>query len=244
MIPQWYYFTRSLGYVLKMRSSARANGFVWKYSPLLACCNGNLFRHASMTIAAVIPYKGTLDDCTPSLLPFPIDDSGLRTPVSPERDNVVYWKTKRKINNDLLFPLTLPLILPFLLSGARTRILPSRLPTSMMASSPLNTSSPFSFPLLPSGARALSLRARVRLNRLLLHPFLARHTRPLGRIPFPFLPSPLPSFLHLLLICLLSLRVFLFLPPPSHPCLRFLRHFTLFFFTFVKSHNVLCHVLS
>jgi len=114
----------------------------------------------------------------------------------------------------------------------------------MMASSPLNTSSPFSFPLLPSGARALSLRARVRLNRLLLHPFLARHTRPLGRIPFPFLPSPLPSFLHLLLICLLSLRVFLFLPPPSHPCLRFLRHFTLFFFTFVKSHNVLCHVLS
>ena len=52
------------------------------------------------------------------------------------------------------------------------------------------------------------------------------------------------SFLHLLLIHLLSSRLSLFLPPPSHPCLRFLRHFTLFLFAFVKSHNVLCHVLS
>ena len=77
-----------------------------------------------------------------------------------------------------------------------------------------------------------------------LRPLLVRHPRPLGRIPFPFLPCPLPSFLHLLIIHLLSLRLFLFLPPPYHPCLRFLRHFTLFFFTFVKSHNVLCHVLS
>ena len=70
------------------------------------------------------------------------------------------------------------------------------------------------------------------------------HPRPLGRIPFPHLPCPLPSFLHLLLMHLLSSRLFLFLPPLYHPCLRFLRHFTLFFFTFVKSHNVLCHVLS
>jgi len=82
------------------------------------------------------------------------------------------------------------------LSGARTRILPSRLPASMMAFSPLLTSPPFFLPLLSAGARVLSLRSRVRLNRLLLHPFLARHTQPLGRIPFPFLPSPLPSFLH------------------------------------------------
>ena len=96
----------------------------------------------------------------------------------------------------LLFPLVIPLLLPFPLSGAQTRILPSRLPTSMMAFSPLLTSPPFFLPLLPTGARALSLRARVRLNRRLLHPFLARHTRPLGRIPFPFLPSPLPNFLH------------------------------------------------
>ena len=87
-------------------------------------------------------------------------------------------------------------------------------------------------------------RVRVRLNRFLVHQFLVRHPRPLGRIPFPFLPSPLPSFLHLLLIRLLSSRLFLFLPHPSHPCLRFLRHLTLFFFTFVKSYNVLCHVLS
>ena len=98
---------------------------------------------------------------------------------------------------------------------------------------------------LPSGARALFPCARVRLNRLLLRPLFVRHPRPLGRIPFPFLPCPLPSFLHLLFIHLPSSRLFLFLPPhPYHPCLRFLHHFTLFFFTFVKSHNVLCLVLS
>jgi len=114
----------------------------------------------------------------------------------------------------------------------------------MIAFFPLLTSPPVFLPLLPSGARALSPRTRVRLNRLLLHPFLVRHPLPLGRIPFPFVPCPLPSFLHLLLIRLLSSHLFLLLSPPSHPCLRFLRHFTLFFFTSVKSHNVLRHVLS
>ena len=99
--------------------------------------------------------------------------------------------------------------------------------------------------LLPSGAWVLFPCARVRLNRLFLGPLFVRHPRPLGRIPFPFLPCPLPNFLHLLFIHLLSSRLFLFLPPhPYHPCLCFLHHFTLFFFTFVKSHNVLCHVLS
>jgi len=144
----------------------------------------------------------------------------------------------------LLFPLALLILLPFSLLGARTRLLPSRLPALMMAFFPLLTSPPVFLPSLPSGARALFPCARVRLNRLLLRPLLLRHPRPLGRIPFPLLPYPLPSFLHLLLIHLLSSRLFLFLPPPYHPCLRFLRHFTLFFFTFVKSHNVLCLVLS
>jgi len=144
----------------------------------------------------------------------------------------------------LLFPLAFLILLPFPLLSARTRLLPSRLPALMMAFFPLFTSTPVFRPLLPSGARALFPRAGVRFNRLLLHPFLVRHPRPLGRIPFPFLPSPLPSFLHLLLIHLLSSRLFLFHPPPSHPCPRFLRHFTPFFFTFVKSHNVLSHVLS
>jgi len=144
----------------------------------------------------------------------------------------------------LLFPLALLILLPFPLLGARTHLLPSRLPALMMAFFPLLTSPPVFLPFLPSGARALLPRARVRLNRLLLRPLLVRHPRPLGRIPFPFLPYPLPRFLHLLLIHLLSLRLFLFLPPPYHPCLRFLRHFTLFFFTFIKSHNILCRVLS
>jgi len=80
---------------------------------------------------------------------------------------------------------------------------------------PLLTPLPVFLPLVPSGAQALSPRARVRLNRLLLYPFLARHTRPLGRIPFPFLPSPLPNFLHLLLIRLQT--VLASLPIPSHP---------------------------
>ena len=137
----------------------------------------------------------------------------------------------------LLFPLVLPLLLPSPLSGARTRILPSRLLTLTMAFFQLLIFSPFFLPLLPSGARALSPRTQVRLNRFLLHQFLARHTQPLGRIPFPLIPSPLSSFLHLLLIRLLSSCLFLFLPLSSHPCLCFLRHFTLFFFTFVKSHN-------
>ena len=144
----------------------------------------------------------------------------------------------------LLFPLAFLILLPFPLLGARTRLLPSRLPALMMAFFPLLTSPPVVLPLLPSGAWALSPRARIYLNRLLLHPFLVRHPSPLGCILLPFLPSTLPSFLHLLLIRLLSSCLFLFLPPSSHPCLRFLRHFTLFFFTFVKSHNVLCHVLS
>jgi len=144
----------------------------------------------------------------------------------------------------LLFPLADLILLPFPLLGARTRLLPSRLPALMMVFFPLLTSPPVFLPFLPSGARVLFPRARVRLNRFLLRPLFVRHPRPLGRIPFPFLPCHLLSFLHLLLIHLLSSHLFLFLSPPLYPCLRFLRYFTLFFFTFVKSHNFLCHVLS
>jgi len=56
------------GYVFKLKSRAWAGGFMWKYSPSSACCNGNLFQHASTMTAAVIPCKGTLDDNTPCLL--------------------------------------------------------------------------------------------------------------------------------------------------------------------------------
>ena len=150
------------------------------------------------------------------------------------------------------FPLLL-LLLPPSPSGARTRLLSSRLdaPTMatfpllppprlhalMMAFFPLLPSTPVSLPRIPSGARALPPRARVCLRRLLLHPFLVRHPRPLGCIPVPFLPSPLPRFLHLLLTRLLSSRLLLFLPLHSHLYLCFWRHFALFFFTFVKSHS-------
>jgi len=94
------------------------------------------------------------------------------------------------------------------------------------------------------GARALPPRARVCLRRLLLHSLLVRHPRLLGCIPFPFLLSPLHIFLHLLLISLLSSRLFLFLLPSSPPCSRFSRHFTLFYFIIVKSRSILCQVIS
>jgi len=61
---------------LKMKSATRADGFVWKYLPLLECCNDNLFQHAATTADTVIPCSGTLADRPPSLLPFPIDGSG------------------------------------------------------------------------------------------------------------------------------------------------------------------------
>jgi len=159
----------------------------------------------------------------------------------------------------LAFPLLL-LLLPPSPSGARTHLLSSRLDARMiiffplllppllhalmMAFFPLLPSTPVSLPIIPSGARALPPRARVCLRRLLLHPFLVRHPRPLGRIRFPFLTSNLHIFLRLLLISLLSSRVFLFLLVSSPPCPRFSRPFTLFFFTIVKSHSCLCHVLS
>jgi len=117
----------------------------------------------------------------------------------------------------------------------------SRFDDGILPTPHFSTRLPSPSSLLRSGS---SLLRSGRLNRLLLHPFLVRHPRPLGRIHFPFLPSPLRSFLRLLLISPLSSRVFLFLPPPSHPCLRFLPHCTLFFFNFVKSHNVLYHILS
>jgi len=74
-----------------------------------------------------------------------------------------------------LFSIALPLLLQFSFLGARTRLLPPRLSALMMEFFPLLTSPPVFLPLLTSGARALPPRARVRLRRLLLHPFFVRH---------------------------------------------------------------------
>jgi len=124
----------------------------------------------------------------------------------------------------LLLPLTLPLLLALSLLGARSRFLSSRLTVLMMVFFPLLTSPPVSFLLLPSNAQSRPPGARVRLRRLLLHPYLVQHLRhSVGRIPFPFLLSPLPRSLLLLLISLLSSLLFLFLHPlsarSSRPCL-------------------------
>ena len=59
---------------MKMRSPTRAGGFVWKYLPLLECCNNNLFLYNAITEDTVIPSSSTLVDRPPSLLPFPIVD--------------------------------------------------------------------------------------------------------------------------------------------------------------------------
>jgi len=153
----------------------------------------------------------------------------------------VHWPLTAMAFFTLLFPLALPLLLLFSLLGARTRLISSRLPALMMAFFLLLTSTPVFLPHLTSGDRALPPRARVRLRRLLLHPFLVRHPRFLGRIPFPFLPSPLPTFVHILLISLLSLHLFLFPPPIST---RAVCVTSVSFcppsssrFTFVKSHS-------
>ena len=98
-----------------------------------------------------------------------------KLPRSVSRNEV--WVVKFKVHR-ILFPLALLILLPFPLLGARTRLLPSRLPALMMAFFPLLTSPPVFLPFLPSGARTLFPRTRVRLNRLLLCPLLVRHPRP------------------------------------------------------------------
>ena len=69
------------------------------------------------------------------------------------------------VNGDGILPTPVsPCLLSFPLSVPRTRILPSRLPASMMVFSLLPTSSPFFLPLLPAGVQTLSLRAQVCLS--------------------------------------------------------------------------------
>jgi len=145
----------------------------------------------------------------------------------------------------LLLPLASHLLLPLFLLGARTRLLPSRLVAMMMAFCLLLTSPAVFFLILASGDQDLPPGAWVRLRRLLLHPYLVRRLRHLGRIPFTFLSFHLPRCLHLLLSSLPSSRLLHFLLPSFSPCPRFSRHFTLFFSTFVKSPSTVpCPILA
>ena len=106
--------------------------------------------------------------------------------------------------------------------------------TRLPSLSPLRRSGSFSMRSGPPQQASSTPVARSSPSTLGAHP-----------LSFSSLPSPQfsPSSPHTCPV-LASLPT-KFLPPhPYHPCLRFLRHFTLFFFTFVKSHNVLCLVLS
>jgi len=105
-----------------------------------------------------------------------------------------HQQSRTMVSYTLLFPLALLILLPFTLSGARTRLLPSRLPALMMVFFPLLTSPPVFLHFFPSGAWFLFPCARVRLNRFLLRLLFVRHPRPLGRISFPFFPALSPVF--------------------------------------------------
>ena len=132
-------------------------------------------------------------------------------------------------------------------SGARTRLLSSRLDALMMAFFPLllpprlHALMMAFFPLLPSTPfhlfpQALGLFSPYGLGlpqKASSTPVPCSSSSTLGAHPLPF--SPLHIFLHLLLISLLSSRLFLFLLPSSPPCPRFSRPFSLFFFTIVDS---------
>ena len=154
------------------------------------------------------------------------------------------------VNGDGILPTPVsPLLLPFPLPGARTRVLPSRLPASMMVSSLLLTSPPFFLPLLPAGARALSLRARVRLNNFFYTCFSLVTLDPWDASPFLFSPTLSPVF-SIFSSSVTCPRVSSYSSPPSYPvctsCVTSLssEESEVKFFTIVKSHNVLCHVLS
>jgi len=252
------------GFVWKMGSPTRAGGFVWKYSPLSECCNDNLFWHAEMTADTVIPCSGTLGDRPSSLLPFPIDGSGQplfspeltsshtgQVPIDEDSEEAILagqnTESPAVNSNGILHTPVSPRLphsssfSPFRRSDPPPSFTSSRFDDDILPTPHFSTRLPSPSSLLRSGSSLLRSGPPQQAS---LPPFLVRHPRPLGRIPFPFLPSPLPKFLHLLLIRPLSSRLFLFHLPPSHPCLCFLRHSTLIFFTFVKSHNVLYHALS
>jgi len=142
------------------------------------------------------------------------------------------WQSMVMASFTLLFLLAIPLLLPFqsFLIRRSDPPLPSRLPALLIAFFPLLISPPVFRPLLTLGAWALHPRARARLRRLLLHPFLAGSSfSTLGAYPLSFSPLPSPQRFHLLLTSLLCSRLFLYLFPSSHPCPCFLRHITLFF---------------
>ena len=127
----------------------------------------------------------------------------------------------------ILFPLALPLLPllhPFPLSGARTRLLSSCLVALMMAFFPLFTSLLFSLLLLPSGARALPLgaqalpqgaRSRFRMFFLpvscLAPATLGVHSLPFSPLPSPTIPTSSPHRLP-------SSLLFLGLHPSSTLC--------------------------
>jgi len=181
------------------RSFTRAGRFMREYYPLSACFNNNE--------DAVIPCTGTLEDRPPSLLPLPIDGSGqpllspestssptVQAPIDDDGEETIRAGQSTgppAVNSDGILhipvsPRPTHSFSFFIHLGARARLIPSRLPALIMVFFPLLTSPPVFLSLLPSGARALSPRARV---RLILHQFLVCHPRPLGCIFSP-LPSP------------------------------------------------------
>jgi len=197
----------------------------------------------SMTVASLCPRRG----CSLS--------AGSRATTATRgrctrHGTWVHRQSKTMASLTLLLPVASPILLPLFILGARTRFLPSRLVAMMMAFFPLLTSQPVFLLILTSGDQDLPPGARVCLRQLLLHPYLVRFCTCIlcdaFDTPFPSLPFPLPlpRCLHLLLSSLPSSRLLHLILPSFPPCPRFSRHFTLSFFTFVKSPTVPCPILA
>ena len=87
----------------------------------------------------------------------------------------------------------------FFLLGTRTRLLPYRVAALMMAFFLILPSSPVFLLILASGNQDLPPGNRVRLSRLLLHPYLVSpstlwaHSLSFSLLPSPPLPTPSPQ---------------------------------------------------
>ena len=249
------------GVCVEDEDSHTAGGFAWKYSPLSECCNDNLFGHVVKTADTVISSQ--LVDRPPSLLPFPIDGHGQplfspesthshtdQAPINEVSEEAIFASQNTGSpavkGNGILHTPNSPRLpqsssfSPFRRSDPPPSFTSTRLDDGILPTPHFSTRLPS-----PSSLRRLgSFPTRSGPPQQASSTHVSRLSpSTLGAHPLAFSPLPSPQFSpsspHLSPV-LMPLPI----PPASNPCLRFLCHSTLFFFAFVKSHNVLCHFLS
>ena len=136
-------------------------------------------------------------------------------------------------SSTLLFPLALFLLVPLSFSDSTPCFTPNHFEDGILPTPHFSTRLPSSSSFRRLGS---STRRSGPPQKASSTPVSRSTLSTLGAHPRSF-SSPLPSFLHLLVFSLPSLRLFFFHLPSSPPCPRFLRHVTLFFSTFVKLHS-------